>query len=48
MLYQDSEGHWIAECEEIPGYRAQGTTKEDALNKIKAALLLYYPCRCEE
>jgi len=47
-VYQDDNGSWIAECEELPGYRSTAKTKEEALQKIKHALLLYHPCRCED
>ncbi len=47
-LYEDENGQWIAECEEIPGYRAKAKTKEEALAKIRAALLTFFPCKCEE
>lgn len=47
-VYQDDNGNWVAECEELPGYRTNGKTQEEALEKIKHALLLYHPCRCED
>jgi predicted RNase H-like HicB family nuclease len=48
LVYEDDRGQWIAECKDIPGYRASGKTREEALAKIKAALLTFYPCTCEE
>ena len=45
-LYEDDDGSWVAECGELPGYRATGKTKEEALQKMQAALLIYHPCRC--
>ncbi len=48
IVYQDNDGTWYAECRELPGYRARGATKEEAIEKIKAALLIFYPCRCED
>ena len=48
ILYQDDDGGWVAECKDIPGYRAKAKTREEALDRIKAVLLLYYPCRCED
>jgi predicted RNase H-like HicB family nuclease len=48
ILYEDNSGEWVAECREIPGYRARGRTKEEAIEKIKAALLVFYPCKCED
>jgi hypothetical protein len=47
-IYQDDDGQWVAECEELPGYRAIGTTGEEAIEKMKSALLRFYPCRCED
>jgi len=47
-VYRDDNGNWVAECEELPGYRTTGKTQEEALGKIKHALLLYHPCRCED
>lgn len=48
IIYQDKDGLWIAECREIQGFRATGRTKREAIEKIKAALLMYKPCRCED
>ncbi len=48
IIYQDNDGQWIAEAKEIPGLRVTGKTQEEALAKIKSALLIYTPCRCEE
>jgi predicted RNase H-like HicB family nuclease len=47
-IYQDDDGQWVAECEELPGYRATGRTSEEAIEKMKSALLRFYPCRCED
>ena len=47
-LYEDDDGSWVAECRELPGYRATGKTKEEALQKMQSALLIYHPCRCED
>jgi len=48
IIYQDDDGQWVAECKELPGYRAQAGTREEALEKMKSALLIFYPCRCED
>jgi hypothetical protein len=47
-IYQDDDGQWVAECEELAGYRATGATSEEAIEKMKSALLMFYPCRCED
>lgn len=48
QVYEDENGQWIAECKDIPGYRAKARTREEVLAKIKSALLTFYPCKCEE
>lgn len=48
IIYQVDDNLWIAESGEIPGYRGKGKTREEAIEKIRAALLIYNPCKCEE
>lgn len=48
IIYQDNDGLWIAESKEIPGYKVKGKTKEEAIEKIKNALLIIHPCKCED
>lgn len=48
IVYEDCDGTWVAESGDLVGYRARGRTKEEAVEKIKAALLVFYPCRCED
>ncbi len=48
IIYQGNDDQWTAEAKEIPGLRVTGKTQEEALAKIKSAILLYNPCRCEE
>lgn len=47
-LYQDDDGSWVAECRDLPGYRATGNTRDEALQKMKDVLLIYHPCRCDD
>jgi len=47
-IYQDDDGTWIAEAQELPGMRMRGKTQNEALEKIQAALKTYYPCTCED
>lgn len=47
-VYQDDDGSWVAECRELPGLSVRGQSEAEALQKIKQALLIYYPCRCED
>ncbi|MDA8105921.1 MAG: type II toxin-antitoxin system HicB family antitoxin [Nitrospiraceae bacterium] len=44
IVYQDNDGQWGAECQEMPGYRARAGSKEEAVEKMKAALLVFF-CR---
>lgn len=48
IIFQDDDGDWVAECREVPGYRVKAKTRDEALEKIKSVLLIYYPCRCED
>lgn len=47
-IYQDDDGFWVVESKELPGYRAKGKTKEEAIEKMKNMLLFINPCRCED
>jgi predicted RNase H-like HicB family nuclease len=48
-VYQDDSGHWIVTSEKLPGFTAKGKTQDEALEKIKAAMRMYYPCGpCKE
>jgi predicted RNase H-like HicB family nuclease len=44
---RDEEGVWIAECPSIPGCVSQGTTKGEALERIKDAIKLCLELRAE-
>lgn len=48
VIYQDDDGTWVAETKELPGVHMRGKTRKEALEKIQAALKIYYPCRCED
>ena len=48
IVSQDEDGSWIAEAKELPGVHMKGKTQKEALEKIQAALKIYYPCRCED
>lgn len=48
VIYQDDDGAWVAEARELPGVHMKGKTQKEALEKIQAALKIYYPCRCED
>jgi predicted RNase H-like HicB family nuclease len=47
-VYQEDDGSWVAECRELPGLTVNARTEAEAIDKIKKALLIYYPCRCED
>jgi len=48
IIYQDDDNTWVAEARELPGVHMRGKTQKEALEKIQAALKIYYPCRCED
>jgi len=48
VVYETDQGLWEATYERLPGFRAQGQTREEALDRIKAAIRVYDPCRCED
>jgi len=37
-LDQDEDGCWVVECPAIPGCVSQGSTEEEALDKIREAI----------
>ncbi|MBI5739272.1 MAG: type II toxin-antitoxin system HicB family antitoxin [Nitrospirae bacterium] len=43
-VYQDEAGDWIVSCEEIPGFTARGRTQQEAVEKMKQAFSVYFPC----
>jgi predicted RNase H-like HicB family nuclease len=48
IIYLDDDNTWVAEAKELPGVYMRGNTQKEALEKIQAALKIYYPCRCED
>lgn len=44
LIYQDEDGMWAITSEKIPGFVAKGRTREEALDKMKQAFTVYYPC----
>ena len=46
-LTQDEDGVWVAECPSIPGCISQGTTREEALDNIREAILVCLEVRAE-
>jgi len=47
VVYETEYGRWEATYDKLPGFRAQGRTREEALDRLKDAIRLYDPCRCE-
>ncbi|MBI5142650.1 MAG: type II toxin-antitoxin system HicB family antitoxin [Nitrospirae bacterium] len=47
ILHQTEDGRWEAQYARLPGYRAFGSTPDEAVNKIKDAIMIYSPCRCD-
>jgi len=43
-VYQDEAGDWIVRCGEIPGFIARGRTQQEAIEKMKQAFSVYFPC----
>ena len=44
MIYQDDKGEWIVTSEKIPGFTARGKSQTEALDKMKQAMRVYFPC----
>jgi predicted RNase H-like HicB family nuclease len=43
-IYQDDKGNWVVTSDKIPGFEARGETPMEAINKMKQAFKIYYPC----
>jgi len=41
IVYPGEEGYWVVECPSLPGCISQGSTKEEAVANIKAAIRGY-------
>ncbi len=49
QLMRDEDGRWVGLTEQIPGFVARGDTEAEVINRIRDALMLYYPCgECDE
>ena len=44
VIYQDDKGEWIVTSEKIPGFTARGKSQTEALDKMKQAMRVYFPC----
>jgi predicted RNase H-like HicB family nuclease len=43
-IFQDDNGEWIVISEKLPGFVARGKTRQEAIEKMKMAFRVYYPC----
>jgi len=43
-ISQDESGNWIVTSDKIPGFVAKGKTQQEAIEKMKNAFRVYYPC----
>jgi predicted RNase H-like HicB family nuclease len=43
-VYQDDMGEWIVTSNKMPGFIARGKTQKEAVEKMKQAFSVYYPC----
>ncbi|RJQ48163.1 MAG: type II toxin-antitoxin system HicB family antitoxin [Nitrospiraceae bacterium] len=41
---RDDTGEWLVTSREIPGFIARGKTQQEALDKMKQAFKIYFPC----
>lgn len=49
QLMRDEDGRWVGMTGELPGFVARGDTEAEVINRIREALMLYYPCgECDE
>jgi len=44
IVYQDDNGDWVVTSEKVPGYIAKGRSQDEALDKMKQAMRIYFPC----
>jgi predicted RNase H-like HicB family nuclease len=47
-LERDEDGVWIAECPSIPGCISQGSTREEATENVREAILGCLEVRAEQ
>ncbi len=43
-LSRDESGNWIVTSDKIPGFAAKGKTQQEAIEKMKSAFRMYFPC----
>lgn len=48
LLYTDEDGVWIAEVPSLPGCHSDGTTREEAIERVKEAIEVYIEALAED
>ncbi|MDF0591080.1 type II toxin-antitoxin system HicB family antitoxin [Candidatus Methanocrinis natronophilus] len=48
MIYPGEDGFWVAECPSLSGCISQGSSKEEAIEKIKGAIEVYTAALAED
>jgi len=43
-IYQSDNGEWTVISDKMPGFAAKGRTQEEAIEKMKKAFSVYFPC----
>jgi predicted RNase H-like HicB family nuclease len=41
LIHRGEDDYWIAECPSLPGCISQGQTREEAIENIREAIVLY-------
>jgi predicted RNase H-like HicB family nuclease len=44
ILSRDENDNWIVTSDKIPGFVAKGKTQQEAVEKMKSAFRMYFPC----
>ncbi len=44
IIYQDETGEWIVKSKKLSGFTARGKTMQEAIDKMKHAMRVYFPC----
>ncbi len=44
VIYQDDNGDWVVTSDKMPGFVAKGKSQNEALDKMKQAMRVYFPC----
>lgn len=48
LVYPGEDGFWVADCPSLPGCVSQGSTREEAVDKIREAIELYVEALAED